>query len=219
MFFPLGPYSYTLLAPIVLLIPDSGRFSSAGHDGKRRAPSSSPRPSPRTAVRCLLLAGCDSDSAPICLFCWGRRRRWVSAPLIRLLRHPSPLPSPLPCWLASHTCCILYAYFKLRGAPMLQEPSVTACGVSSPCDKIEKSFTAHLLSRCRCVQPSHRPVTFSINLSFRTPFAGLAKHDVPTASPRMFCTKGETRRSHSTSTAIRCNAYCARSVVAPVRGC
>ena len=135
---------------------------------------------------------------------------------------PSPVPLAQPastCWLASHTCCILYAYFKLRGAPMLQESSVTACGVSSPCDKIEKSFTAHLLSRCRCVQPSHRPVTFSINLSFRTPFAGLAKHDVPTASPRMFCTKGKTRRSHSTSTAIRCNAYCARSVVAPVRGC
>ena len=96
LFFSSGTIFLHVTRTNFLLIPDSGRFSSAGHDGKRRAPSSSPRPSPRTAVRCLLLAGCDSDSAPICPFRWGRRRRWVSAPLIRLLRHPSPLPSPLP---------------------------------------------------------------------------------------------------------------------------
>ena len=125
---------------IFLLIPDSGRFSSAGCDGKRRAPSSSPRPSPRTAVRCLLLAGCDSDSAPILSFV-GVGAGVGSAPSNSASPSPVPLAQPAStCWLASHTCCILYAYFKLRGAPMLQEPSVTACGVSSPCDKIEKSL-------------------------------------------------------------------------------
>ena len=146
-FFPLGPYSYTLLAPNFLLIPDSGRFSSAGHDGKRRAPSSSPRPSPRTAVRCLLLAGCDSDSAPICPFV-GVGAGVGSASSNLASTSPVPLAQPPPtCWLASYTFCILCAFSKLRGAPMLQEPSVTACGVSSP---VTKSKNRYCPSPSRC---------------------------------------------------------------------
>ena len=141
LFFSSGTIFLHVTCTNFMLIPDSGRFSSAGHDGKRRAPSSSPRPSPCTAVRCLLLAGCDLDSAPICFFVVGVGAGIGSASSNSASPSPVPLAQPAStCWLASHTCCILYAYFKLRGAPMLQEPSVTACGVSSPCDKIEKSL-------------------------------------------------------------------------------
>ena len=139
-FFPLGPYSYTLLAPIFcsFLTPVASRQRGMTGNGARRPAVLGPR-----RVR-LFGACCSLAVIRIRLqfvFFVGVGAGVGSASSNSASPSPVPLAQPPPtCWLASYTFCILCAFFKLRGAPMLQEPSVTACGVSSPCDKIEKSL-------------------------------------------------------------------------------
>ena len=96
-----------------------------------------------------------SDSTRLFYLCGNRH---VVTSLIKLTLGPVPCPAARFRLLSRFTLCYFRAFVKLRGAPVLWWPPVTACGVSFPFDKIQKSLLP-FSPRCRCVQRSHRPVT------------------------------------------------------------
>ena len=120
----------------------------------------------------------------------------VGPSLILLLRHPCPCPARCTCWLASRTfavCILLRSSSSCVGLRCSRSPPRQLAGSRPLLTLPEKScYCPPLFPAADVSSTSHRPVTLFGRVVFSNARLGLAKHDVPTAPPRMLHTGEDT---------------------------
>ena len=116
-------------------------------------------------------------------------------PLIRLLRHPSPLPSPLPPAGSLHTLFVFYVLSSSCVGLRCLAPRDSLRGFV-PCDKIEKSLLPISFPLRMCAAQPPPSNLFAKFFLFERPLQGLRSTMFRPPLPECSFTQGKTRRSH-----------------------